>query len=145
MRRTIAILAVLIAGCDTASVPLASSQADAEGKTFAAPPPGQGAIYIVRGGDAGTLLSIVVGSRNLGPLGNYTWFRQDVAPGTVPVRCTGGESSQIVDVAVAAGELRFLQVRPTTGWAALRCAIAEIPPDQGRQIALGGKRARALD
>lgn len=143
MRKALA-LCLLLAACDTATVPLASTHADAEGKTFAPPPPGQAAVYIARGGDVGTLIQVTVGPRPLGPLGNYTWFRVDVVPGTLDVRCAGGEASRAVQVAVAAGETRFVDVKATTGWMDSRCAIAEVDAAFGRQLVLSGKRAIEL-
>jgi len=145
MRRLIAASLLLsLAACDTASVPLAGAQADAEGKAFPAPPPGKAALYIVRGGDGGTLINITVGARQLGPLGNHTWFREDVTPGTLDVRCAGGESSQALDLPIAVGETRFVQVKPAMGWAAVRCTIAEVAAAHGRETVLWGKRARDL-
>lgn len=141
MRKSLA-LCLLLAACDTATVPLASSQADAEGKAFAPPPPGQATLYVARGGDGGTLLNIAIGARQIGPLGNYTWLREDVPAGPVAVRCTGGESSHVLDLDLAPGQTTFLQVRPTIGWAAPRCSMWETDAAAGRQLVLGGKRAR---
>lgn len=142
MLKRLALLSMLAAtACDTASVPLASSQSDADGKRFAPPPAGQVALYVVRTGDVGSLINVTVGSRSLGPLGNYSWMRYDVAPGTLDIRCVGGEGSKAIDVPAAAGDIRFVEIRATTGWWAARCDIAEIAADAGRAAVMQGKRA----
>lgn len=139
------VAAVLLLGaCDSAIVPLADTQSDAAGRRFDPAPAGQGTIYIVRQGGSGTLINIAVGPQVLGPLGSRTWFRADVAPGTVNVRCTGDESSRIIPVTVGAGATRFVEVESTSGWAGLRCAIKELPDAEGRQAVLQGKRAAEL-
>lgn len=142
MIKRMALLSVLaIAACNTASVPLASKQADEEGKRFAPPPSGQVALYLVRTGDVGSLVSVTVGSRNLGPLGNYSWMRYDLAPGLLDVRCVGGEASKAIEVSAAAGEVRFVEIRATTGWWAARCDITELGADAGRAAVMQGERA----
>ncbi|MBR2819848.1 MAG: hypothetical protein IKE60_34580 [Reyranella sp.] len=142
MFKRLSLIALLaVSACDTASVPLASSQSDAAGKQFAPPPAGQAALYVVRGGDVGTLISATLGARNLGPFGNNTWMRYDVAPGVLDVRCVGGEASKAIEVTAAAGELRFVEIRATTGWWAARCDIVELSGDAGRAAVMQGKRA----
>lgn len=144
MRQGILTFALLLAACDTASVPLATSRADAEGKSFPPPPSGQAALYLVRGGDVGTLISVTVGPRPLGALGNYTWFRVDVPPGTLDVRCAGGEASKAAQVTANAGDVRFIEIRATTGWWNSRCDIEEVTDQVGRGLVLRGKRAIEL-
>lgn len=144
MRLAMLLMTMLALGaCDTARVPLADSQADAAGRRFA-PPPGQGSIYVYRGGDSGTLFSIMVGRREFGPIGNYSWFVADVEPGTHDVRCTGGENSRILPVSVAAGEARFVLVDALSGWWTLRCGITEQPESIGKPGVLAGKRAAEI-
>lgn len=144
MRAGLLVFAIVLAGCDTASVPLASPQLDAAGKSFALPPPGEGTLYVVRGADVGTLINVTVGARSLGPLGNYTWFRVDVAPGNLDVRCAGGEGSKFASVTLAAGETRFVETRATTGWWGSRCEIGEIADAAGRDLVRRGQRAIEL-
>lgn len=134
---------LLLAACDTATVPLADSQLDAQGRRFA-PPPGQGSIYVYRIGDSGTLFNIAVGQRALGPIGNYSWFVADVPPGIHQVRCTGPEDSKLVEVSIGADETRFVEIDALSGWWALRCGIAEKPAAEGRAGVLRGKRALEL-
>jgi hypothetical protein len=144
MRKTILAIAVLLVACDTASVPLATTQADADGKKFGAPPSGEATLYVVRGGDVGTLINVTVGARSLGLLGNFTWFRVDLAPGTLDVRCAGGEASKSTTVTLAAGEVRFVETRATTGLWNSRCEIGEVAAPAGRDLVLRGKRAVEL-
>lgn len=144
MRLMLGLLLLALAACDTASVPLADSQANAAGKRFDPPPRGQGQLYVYRLGDVGTLVGVTVGARNVGQLGNYSWFKVAVPPGPADVRCVGGEDSKQAMVMIADGETRFVEVAATTGWWAARCTVVEVPAEQGRAGVLRGSRAAEL-
>lgn len=142
MFKRLSVIALLaVAGCNTASVPPAPAQADAEAKKFTPPPAGMGSLYVVRTGDGGTLIGVTAAGKSLGPLGNFNYFQTDVAPGDVNVRCTGGENVKDVTVPVAAGETKFVKIRATIGWATLRCSIFPIDAAEGRAAVLEGTRA----
>lgn len=142
MVKRLSLIALLaVAGCNTASVPLAPASADAEGKRFAPPPAGMGTIYVARTGDGGTLIGITANQRVLGHLGNFTWLRVDVTPGTVDLRCMGGENIRDLQVPVAAGETKFVKTRASIGWQTLRCSLYEVDASEGRQAVTEGNRA----
>ena len=131
-----------VAAC-TAPVPMATAEASAAGQTFQAPPPGQAALYVFREGrfNAAYLLTAHVGQRTLGQLGADTWFRVDVEPGQQSLRCTTSESSEQLQLSLAPGEVRFVEVAAKLGWSAPRCAIFEVSSDKGLAAVLVGQRA----
>ena len=143
LRAAVAALPIVLASC--ASVPHASQEADAEGKRFAAPPAGQAALYVYRGGalGRGVVFSIAAADRQLGALAAGPWLRRDLEPGQYDVRCTGGENSASTIVALTAGETRFVGVTAGIGWAAPRCALAEVAAAEGRAGVLA--RSRILE
>src|SRR5688500_2874442 len=132
MRTSLILAAALLSGC--ASVPMAPPDADATGKQFPPPPPGQASLYIFRGGGMGAavLISATVGERSVGALAPFTWFRIDVPPGRQDVRCVTAEVVRSVTVDAAPGELRFVQLGAEIGWLSPRCWIEDIPAEQGR-------------
>ena len=82
--RTLGILltaSLLLAGC--ATVPMAGTGADAEGKRFDPPPPGRSALYVYRSSMLGTesIFNIADNQQPVGALADKTWIRVDVAPG----------------------------------------------------------------
>jgi hypothetical protein len=142
MALAISMATLAIAGC-TAPVPMAAPDANAAGKTFEAPPPGKSALYIFREGrfNAAYLLTAHVGQRTLGQLGADTWFRIDVEPGMQSLRCTTSESSEQLQLQLAPGDVRFVEIAARLGWMAPRCAIFEVSNEKGRTAVLGGQRA----
>lgn len=142
MLKRLALLSMLaVTACDTASVPLAPTALDAEGKKFVEPPTGMGALYIARTGDGGSLINISVGQRALGPLGNFSWFRVDLPPGMADVRCAGGENVQSLQIPVTAGEIKYIKTRASIGWQALRCSLYEVDTSEGQGAVREGSRA----
>lgn len=135
---------LLLSAC--ASVPMASRDADAAGKTFAPPPPGSATLYLYRESIFGAAYSLAlsVGQRNLGALAADTWFRIDVEPGTYDVRCTTPEASGSQSVQIASGETRFVEAAIRMGFVAPRCAVFEVAPEKGRSAVTGGKRAQEI-
>lgn len=138
------LLLMTAAACSSGPVPMASLEADSQGRTFAAPPEGQAALYVTRTTDLGRLIRVAVGRHDLGPLGTNTWLRIDVAPGVQDVRCVGGEASKAIDVSLAAGETKFIAVQSTMGYWDARCDLQEVPATVGRQNVLAGRRVKEL-
>lgn len=136
--------AAILVGCAT-PVPMDTPANDQAGKRFEAPPPGRAIIYIYResGYGAPYLLTAWLGSRALGQLGADTWFRLDVEPGAQSLRCTTAEASQLLQLNVTAGEVRFVEIAVRTGWSTARCAIFEVAADQGRKAVSAGNAALA--
>lgn len=136
-----ALLAFSLSAC--ASVPMAPTDADAEGKRFPPPPPGQATLYVLRGGGLGAAVPIgaTIGQRSVGSLAPFTWFRVDVAPGPQDVRCVTREVERSVVVEMAPGETRFVQLGAEMGWVTARCWLEQVPPEQGRAVVMTGQRA----
>lgn len=142
---------LLLGGC--ASVPMAGSAADAEGKRFDPPAPGQAALYLYRRSLLGSevALSLADNQQPIGALADKTWIRVDVAPGRHVITCTASSyapltqtPAQAATVDVAPGETRFLEVDV---WPGLplnpRCTATEVSADKGRAGVTDGNRAIA--
>src|SRR5262249_34967596 len=92
----------------------------------AAPPPGQGALYMFNPTSAGPVLNVVVNGREISRLGTQTWVRAEFAPGEHTVRCIGGDSSGELSFYLAPGEIRFFQIAMSPG--KMVCSVREVPP-----------------
>jgi len=144
-RKLLAAVALLaLAGC--ASVPMASGDLDAEGKRFGQPPAGKAALYLYRESIFGAAMTVNVtmGQRALGALAPDTWFAIDVEPGQYDIRCNAGEGADSKIVAIAAGEIRYVEVAMRVGVMAPRCAVFEVAAAQGQKAVMGGKRAQEI-
>ncbi|MFO1087156.1 MAG: DUF2846 domain-containing protein [Reyranellaceae bacterium] len=134
--------ALLLSACATA--PLASVEADKQGKAFQALPQ-QAALYVYRESifGAATSVSVELGQQKLGRLTADTWMRLDLDPARYSVRCTTMENSDTATVDLAAGQVRFLEVAMRVGWTWPRCAVVETDASEGRSAVLSGRRAVA--
>ena len=126
-------------GMAPSNVAMASPMQDANGKQFAAPPPGLGALYFFNPTSAGPAIKVVVNGQEIGQLGTQTWLRAELAPGERTVRCWGAASSSALSIYLAPGEIRFFDIEMNPGQPA--CSVREAPPDQGRSAVLMGGRA----
>lgn len=139
--KSLAILSLaMLSACSAAQVPLADPALDAAGKRFIAPTDKAG-VYLYRGSDLAPLLRARVDGVEIGSLGNNTWYFVELTPGAHDLRCVSGEVIRALPLTVRAGELRFVKIEPTTGWADIRCEITESPAQDGRAAVLVGKRA----
>lgn len=150
--RTLGLLltvASLLAGC--ATVPMAGTGADAEGKRLDPPPPGRSALYVYRSSMLGTeaIFNIADNQQPVGALADRTWIRVDVAPGPHVVACSIQSYAPLTQdpalaatVTLAPGETRFVEA---VIWPGLplnpRCRTTEVAPDQGRAAVAAGNRA----
>jgi len=145
--------ALLVSGC--ASVPLAGPAADAEGKRFDPPPPGQSALYLYRSSVLGSevIFSLADNQQPLGSLANRTWIRADLVPGRHVITCSVPSyapltqtPAQAATVDLAPGEIRFVEVDV---WPGLplnpRCVATEVGADKGRAAVADGNRAMAAN
>src|SRR5437899_12943832 len=78
-------------GAAPSFVAMAPPVQDANGKQFAPPPAGLGALYFFNPTSAGPTLKVVVNGREVGLLGTQTWMRAAFAPGERAVRRWGAE------------------------------------------------------
>jgi hypothetical protein len=97
-------LALLLPAC--ASVQMATTEADVQGKRFS-PPPGQAAPYVYREGMVAraVTMSVFVNQSRLGALAQ--------------------ENSQATSVQLAADEVRFVEIASRFGIRTARCAVVE--------------------
>jgi hypothetical protein len=136
-----------------ASVPMAGPSANADGKRFDPPPPGQSALYLYRSSVLGSevVFSLSDNQQPIGSLANGTWIRADVAPGRHVITCSVPSyapltqtPAQAAAVDLAPGEIRFLEVDV---WPGLplnpRCVATEVSVDKGRAAVAAGNRAGA--
>jgi hypothetical protein len=134
-------LLLVAGGCSAAQVPLADSSSDAAGKRFEAPAGGKAGVYLYRGSDLAPLLRARVDGAEIGSLGNNTWYYVELTPGAHDFRCVSGEVIRALPLTVQAGELRFVRIEPTSGWADIRCEIAETSASDGKFAVSAGRRA----
>ena len=124
--RTLGIMltaSLLLAGC--ATVPMAGTGADAEGKRFDPPPPGRSVLYVYRGSMLGTesIFNIADNQQPVGALADRTWIRIDVAPGPHVIACSiqsyaplTQDPAQAATVNLAPGEMRFVEAVISNYW-----------------------------
>lgn len=147
----LAAAALMLGAC--ATVPMAGPTADADGKRFDPPPPGQASLYLYRNSIVGSeaVFSLADNQQPIGSLANRTWIRTDVVPGRHVVTCSipsyaplTQPPAQAATVDLAPGEIRFLEVDV---WPGLplnpRCVATEVPADKGRAAVTDGNRAAA--
>lgn len=138
------ITAAVLGAC--ASVPMASPDADIQAKQFQPPSAGQATLYVFREGIFGAAIALnaSLGPRMLGQLGPDNYFRVDLQPGDYDMRCSSTENSRSTTVSVATGETRFVEVAARIGLGAARCAVFEVPEQQGRSAIAHSKRAAEI-
>ena len=147
----LAALALTLAACT--DVPLAPRGLDETAKRFDPPPPGLGALYVVREGSfVSAPVALLVDRRRIGALGYDTYFRLELPPGDHAVRVQdldNGQQLAATNVQLAVGDIRFVSV----GNAALDSPLTnpitqmnarELSATQGR-AAVAGKRLVAPD
>lgn len=160
LKLIVAALAALALGACAPSVPLASTQADAEGKQFQPPAAGSAAayFYVYRAGDN---FAVTAGPRHLGTIGSNAWFRAELPAGPQELGCAidtwavvtspaaradrrnfwTGESKRSVDL--VGGQSYFYEIGVRASMVAVTCTIAEVSPADGKAAIL--QRRRALD
>jgi hypothetical protein len=140
--------ALVLAACT--SVPLAPREADAAAKRFDPPPPGLGALYIVREGYMiSDEIAVLVDQRPVGVLVYDTYLRLDLPPGQHDVRAENIESRQplaVTTVRLGAGEIRFVTMANAVFDAPLATAVTEmsareLPANAGRTAVLSRRLA----
>jgi hypothetical protein len=150
-------LCLVISGCTSAAmiltppkVPLAAEQTDAEAKRFR-PRPGMSSIYVIRedifaGQD--TIFHVNLDGKDQGILSRGTYFLFTVPPGKYIVSCAGGdafrgsEESGKETIYAVTGGIYYLEVQVKSGMMAPPTKIFRIDLQRGRQLVLGGKRAK---
>lgn len=108
------VLTLLLPPC--ASVPMATAEANAQGKRFS-PTPGQAALYVYREGwfAPAVTMSLSVGQQWLGALSPDTWFRIDLYPGRYAMRCSSNGNSDEIEVHLRADQIRYVEMAARMG------------------------------
>lgn len=162
MRKLIAaaLAAFCLAAC-AAAVPLASTQADAEGKQFRPPAAGSAAAYFYVNWGGGSFV-VLSGNRRLGTLGSNAWIRVDLPAGTQDIGCAMEDNSLIMTSAaarndprsswvgethrtfdLASGQTYFIELGVRAAWSTVACTIAEVDASRGRAKVM--ERSRAIE
>jgi hypothetical protein len=141
MRQTVAAGLLLLAGFGSAQaqVPLAPPAQDAMGKQFNPPPPGLAALYFYNPSPDNRPITVFVGSQLVGRISAHTWMRVELNPGWNEMRCRTFDAVNPTSITLAPGDIRFVQVEPTSGEP--DCSIGEAPTEVGRNGVLQGSRA----
>lgn len=134
-------------------MPMAGPTADADGKRFDPPAPGQSVLYLYRSAPLGSEVAFTLADNGqpIGTLANRTWIRVEMAPGQHVITCTAPSHAPLTQTPARAatvdlepGETRFLEVDV---WPGLplnpRCRATEVSVDQGRAGVTGGNRTIA--
>lgn len=141
--RRIAIGLVLLgtlASCDQpTAVPMAPQVQDSAGKQFEPPPRGYAALYFYNPTSLGPGLRVIVNGRQIGVLGTQTWMRAEFTRGPHNIRCTGGNSSNAIEVFLEPGQMRYFDYQMLPGQPV--CSVREVGPDEGRNGVMSGGRA----
>ncbi len=143
MRSVVIALASVLMLAACAEQPTAVSMAppgqDAAGKQFLPPPAGYAAVYFYNATPVGPALRVVVNGREIGVLGTGTWMRAEFTGGPHNIRCTGGNSTNFIQVDLVPGRTRFFNFQMMPGQPV--CSVSEVSPDEGRNGVLSGYRA----
>jgi hypothetical protein len=133
MRPALSILLLLsaLAGAGCAPVYRTPLQADQDAKLFAPPRPGLTALYVYRDSSYAphwpikvTLLDSI--DTDL-PAGNY--LRVDIQPGPIDLACVTAALPDHQRITVAAGEVRYFQVRLNPGTYNPYCLVVAVAPE----------------
>lgn len=140
MRRSvIAVLMLGLAACEGSNVAMAPPGQDIAGKQFAPPPPGMGAVYFFNPSTASPVLNVTANGQEIGRLGTQTWMRTELAAGHYAMRCRGGNSANALQMNIAPGNIRYVDVQMLPGQYV--CSIRETDPGSGQSAVMNGSRA----
>ena len=128
-----------LAACESSNVGMASQGQDIAGKQFAPPPPGMGAVYFFNPATASPVLNVRANGQEIGALGTQTWMRTELAAGPYTLRCRGAGSANAMNMDVAPGNIRYVDVQLLPGQYV--CTIRETDPGSGQAAVMNGSRA----
>lgn len=137
---SIAVLLMLsLVACEGSNVAMAPPGQDIAGKQFGPPPPGMGAVYFVNPSTASPVLNVTANGQEIGRLGTQTWMRTELAAGPYTLRCRGGGSANAINITIAPGNIRYVDVQMLPGQYV--CTIRETDPGSGQSAVMNGSRA----
>jgi hypothetical protein len=138
------VVPLVVAACSD-PVPMATATNNATGKMFAAPAPGEAAIYVYCDRDTCPTTAISLNGQSLGLLKTSTWLRVALLPGTHNLQCRITDSSDTgatLPITVAAGDIAFVSTRHVPQGSPA-CALYPETQGIGRAAVLNGDRVRA--
>jgi len=162
MRKLIvaALAALALAAC-APPVPLASTQADAEGKQFQPPPAGSAAAYFYVSWGGGSFV-VLAGNRQLGTVNSGTWIRTDLPAGSQDIGCAMVDDSMVITSAaarndprsswvgethrtfdMASGQTYFIELGARASWSTVACTVTNVDASRGRSKIM--ERSRAVE
>ncbi len=122
----------LIFGC--AATSKAPSESDSVAKQFTIIPE-KGVVYLYRTNrfvGSGGQTMIKVNGNEAGGTGNGTFFRWELTPGKYSFACNTSESSAIVEIDVAVGEIYFIRQDQRIGISDGRVTLKEVEESKGK-------------
>lgn len=134
-------VALLLAGC--ASVPMASTDRDAQAKKFSTLP-GKASLYIFRDETMGAAvpLTVSVNSKTLGQTAAMTYFRLDVSPGTYTIT-SHAEDVSTLNVDLSAGNSCFVWQEIKMGMFSARSKLQQVDEKRGHAGVMSSKMIAA--
>ena len=141
----LAVIAASVAAC--ASVPLATPEADAAAKTFAAAPD-KASLYVYRDSIAkADIVRVFLGDTPLGELATNTYLFKQLPPGHYTLRVmldyVHGEeySGNKVELDLKAGSLAFVRTTFPLHWTSVRSLLVVVDPSEGREGVMAAELA----
>jgi len=135
------LLAALVAGC--ASVPMASTDADAKAKSFVVPA-GKSNIYVYRNESLGSAIKMTVSldGKVAGQSASHTYFLFEVDPGSHEVSSIAENTSNL-KLNTEGGKAYFVWQEVTMGWWAARSQLHQVDEESGHKAVSDCKRAQS--
>ena len=121
---------------------MANPQADQAAKAFPPPEPGRGALYVYRSGvmGLGRPIDVSVAGGATAQLPYNSYLRLEGPPGPIEVDCKVGDNTGARQLEISEGRTRYVEVSMKVTALMPGCAVAEVPPEQGRSAVLNGRR-----
>lgn len=85
------------------------------------------------------MLNVTANGHEIGRLGTQTWMRTELAAGPYTLRCRGGRSANAINMEIAPGNIRYVDVQMLPGQYV--CTIRETDPGSGQAAVMNGSRA----
>lgn len=124
-------MALLMSGC--ASVPMASTSADAQAKTFA-PVPDKAVLYIYRNETMGAAIKmpLLVDGMSVGDTAAHTYVRKELPPGEHTIT-SKTEKDATLTIDMLAGKIYYVWQEVKMGMFAARSALHQVDAEKGQK------------
>lgn len=124
-------MALMMGGC--ASVPMASTSADAQAKTFA-PSPDNAVLYIYRNETMGAAIKmpLLVDGVSVGDTAAHTYVRKELPPGQHTIT-SKTEKDATLTIDMLAGKIYYVWQEVKMGMFSARSALHQVDAQQGQK------------